>query len=208
MEAVVELPEWAEVLERNPRNRDRFLALDPREFIATLERWMLAYCPDPTATVPGLSDAECASSRVPTLVFRSGASDPHHTRATSERLAELIPAPALVEPPWPDDEWNQRGRAARKAPARSSSAGRCSRRSCWSSPDEAGRRGRRAGRRGRRLVVFALVDGDDDTRCRYRIGGGAATLELPCGLDRGSVRTYVIEHPELVTPDVPTLGPN
>jgi hypothetical protein len=58
------------------------------------------------------------------------------------------------------------------------------------------------------LVVVALVDGDDDARCRYRIGRGAATLELPCGLDRGSVRTYVVEHPELVVPDVPTLGPN
>ncbi len=48
MEAVVALPEWAEVLERNPGNRQRFLDLDPREFIATLERWMLVYCPDPT----------------------------------------------------------------------------------------------------------------------------------------------------------------
>jgi pimeloyl-ACP methyl ester carboxylesterase len=112
MEAVVELPEWAEVLERNPRNRDRFLAQDPRAFIETLERWMLAYCPDPAVTVPGLSDSACRALRAPTLVFRSGESDPHHTRATSERLHELIPGSCLVEPPWPDDEWVQRGRAA------------------------------------------------------------------------------------------------
>ena len=114
MAAVVELPEWAEVLERNPRNRDRFLALDPREFIATLEQWMLAYCPDPNQPVPGLSAADCAQVSVPTLVFRSGESDPHHTRATSERLHEVIPGSVLVEPPWPDDEWNQRGVAARE----------------------------------------------------------------------------------------------
>jgi pimeloyl-ACP methyl ester carboxylesterase len=114
MEAVVELPEWAEVLERNPRNRARFLALDPQAFIATLERWMLAYCPDPSATVPGLSDADCANVAVPTLIFRSGVSDPHHTRATSERLHELIPGSRLVEPPWGDDEWMQRGVAARE----------------------------------------------------------------------------------------------
>ena len=31
MEAVVELPEWAEVLERNPANRDRLLGLDALE---------------------------------------------------------------------------------------------------------------------------------------------------------------------------------
>lgn len=114
MGAVVELPEWAEVLERNPRNRERFLALDPREFIATLERWMLVYCPDPAATVPGITDEQLGKLQVPTLVFRSGTSDPHHTRATSERLAEVIPNAKLVEPPWGDDEWNQRGDAARE----------------------------------------------------------------------------------------------
>jgi pimeloyl-ACP methyl ester carboxylesterase len=113
MEAVVELPEWAEVLERNPRNRERFLSLDPQQFIQTLERWMLAYCPDPGATVPGLPDRECATLTIPTLIFRSGKSDPHHTRATSERLHELIASSHLVEPPWVDDEWNQRSDAAR-----------------------------------------------------------------------------------------------
>ncbi len=112
MEAVVALPEWGEVLERNPRNHDRFLAFDPGEFIATLERWMLAYCPGPGMTVPGIADADLARCVVPTLVFRSGRSDPHHTRATSERLHELIPGSRLVEPPWPDDEWIRRGEAA------------------------------------------------------------------------------------------------
>ena len=113
MEAVVALPEWAEVLDRNPRNRELFLALDPRQFIATLERWMLVYCPEPGSTVPGLADDTLATLDVPTLIFRSGESDPHHTRATSERLHSLIPGSRLVEPPWPDDEWNQRGEAAR-----------------------------------------------------------------------------------------------
>ena len=113
MEAVVELPEWAEVIARNPRNRERFLALDARRFIETLERWMLVYCPAPGSTIPGLRDDELARLEVPTLVFRSGESDPHHTRATSETLHELIPGSRLVEPPWPDDEWKQRGEAAR-----------------------------------------------------------------------------------------------
>jgi pimeloyl-ACP methyl ester carboxylesterase len=114
MQGVIELPEWAEVLQRNPRNRDLFLAQDPREFIATLEQWMLAYVPDPGSPVPGLSNEECAKVTVPTLIFRSGESDPHHTRATSERLHELIPGSKLVEPPWPDTEWKERGIAARE----------------------------------------------------------------------------------------------
>ncbi len=113
MAAVVELPEWADLLERNPGNRDRFLALDPAQFIQTLERWMVSYCPDPSATVPGITDVALAELDLPTLIFRSGQSDPHHTRATSERLHQLIPGSSLVEPPWSDDEWNQRSDAAR-----------------------------------------------------------------------------------------------
>jgi hypothetical protein len=64
--------------------------------------------------VPGIPDAKLAAVRLPTLVFRSGKSDPHHTRATSERLHELIADSRLVEPPWGDDEWNQRSDAARR----------------------------------------------------------------------------------------------
>ena len=38
-------------------------------------------------------------------------SDPHHTRATSEALAEILPGARLVEPPWGDREWIERGEA-------------------------------------------------------------------------------------------------
>ena len=113
MDAVVELPEWREVLERNPGNRQRFLDLDRDEFIRVLDRWMSAYCPHGEATVPGLPDELCAELDLPTLVFRSGSTDAHHTRETSERIAGLIPGARLVEPPWGDNEWNERGEAAR-----------------------------------------------------------------------------------------------
>jgi pimeloyl-ACP methyl ester carboxylesterase len=112
MDAVVELPAWAEVLERNPANRQEFLKQDRGQFIATLENWMLAYCPRPDELVPGLPDASARGLRIPALVFRSGASDPHHTRATSERLAALLADARRVEPPWPDTEWNERVEAA------------------------------------------------------------------------------------------------
>ena len=132
MEGVVELPEWAEVLERNPRNRDIFLAQDPREFIATLEQWMLAYCPDPNQPVPGLSTADCAKVDVPTIVFRSGVSDPHHTRATSERLADVIPARGSSSHHGPTTSGSSAASRRRRVAA-CSNAGRCWRRSCSSS---------------------------------------------------------------------------
>ena len=108
MEAVVALPEWEEVLERNPANRQRFLAQDPATFIATMERWMAVYCPGETDVVPGLGVDEARSFDLPTLVFRSGASDIHHTRATSQRVAAALPNARLVEPPWDDREWTER----------------------------------------------------------------------------------------------------
>jgi pimeloyl-ACP methyl ester carboxylesterase len=112
MEAVIELPAFKEVLERNPRNRQIFLDQEPRAFIETLERWMLIYVPDPAVTVPGLLDADYAKIDLPALVFRSGASDPHHPRVTSEKVASLIPGARLVEPPWGDREWIERGEAS------------------------------------------------------------------------------------------------
>lgn len=108
MEAVVALPEWAEVIERNPANRDRFLALDPQEFIATMERWMVAYAPGTDDVVPGLTPDEASGFGLPALVFRSGTSDVHHPRSTSERVAGALPGARLVEPPWGDREWPER----------------------------------------------------------------------------------------------------
>ena len=112
MEAVARLPDWTEVLARNPDNRAKLLAQEPKRFIATLEQWMLAYCPSSDELVPGLPDAAARVLDVPAFVFRSGESDPHHTRATSERVAELLPRAQLVEPPWGDREWNDRMEAA------------------------------------------------------------------------------------------------
>src|SRR5262245_14574299 len=105
MEAVAALPEWAEVVERNAGNRQSILDQDRAEFLATMERWMHAYCPRAGEHVPGLSDDLARTIAAPALVFRSGESDAFHTRATSEVIAELIPNARLVEPPWPDREW-------------------------------------------------------------------------------------------------------
>jgi pimeloyl-ACP methyl ester carboxylesterase len=108
MEAVADLPEWAEVTARNEGNRQRILDQDPKAFIAAMERWMMAYSPSEDEPVPGLSVAAARALDIPALVFRSGESDVWHTRATSERLAEVLPQARLVEPPWGDREWLER----------------------------------------------------------------------------------------------------
>src|SRR5437763_6704442 len=118
MDAVVALEEWRESIESNLSNRQRILDQDRDTFLATMDRWLMAYCACGDDLVPGLSDSDARTLDVPTLVFRSGASDIHHTRATSERVAEVLPRAQLVEPPWGDAEWHERqvaradGRAA------------------------------------------------------------------------------------------------
>jgi pimeloyl-ACP methyl ester carboxylesterase len=108
MAAVADLDEWQEVIERNPGNRQRILDQDRVQFVATFEDWMLAYCPCGDELVPGLADDDARALDLPALVFRSGESDAHHTRETSERVAELLPNSRLVEPPWGDREWMER----------------------------------------------------------------------------------------------------
>ena len=109
MEAVAALPDWSESIERNPSNRQRVVGQDRHGFIATMERWMAAYCPRDDEHVPGLTDADARALDLPALVFNSGASDANHTRATSEALADLLPQAKLAEPPWGDREWIERG---------------------------------------------------------------------------------------------------
>lgn len=108
MEAVVDLETWSEVVTRNPRNRERFLALDAMEFKSVMERWMHAYCGCGDPIVPGLTDEQARSLAVPILVFRSDASDRYHTREVSEQAAARLPNAELIDPAWGDDEWASR----------------------------------------------------------------------------------------------------
>jgi pimeloyl-ACP methyl ester carboxylesterase len=117
MDDVAGLETWQEVIQRNPGNRDRFLAQDRGEFRETMQRWGHAYCACGDPLVPGLTDEEAGAMNVPILVFRSGASDMWHTRATSERLAEHLPNARLVEPPWEDREWLDRMASAQQGGA-------------------------------------------------------------------------------------------
>lgn len=108
MKGVAALPIWAEQIQGNPKNRDILLAQDPDAFIATMERWATFYLPSETSPVPGMTPADFAKLRMPVLLFQNGRSDLSHTRATSEWVHKLIPHSELRDPPWPDNEWNER----------------------------------------------------------------------------------------------------
>jgi pimeloyl-ACP methyl ester carboxylesterase len=117
MAAVAELPGWQEQLDRWPDNRAKMLAMDPAEFIAAMRRWGDAFLPAPGQPIPCVSAGDLDGISVPVMVLRSGESDHHHPRATSEAAAAAIPGAILAEPPWDDREWlrrlvdNMQGRA-------------------------------------------------------------------------------------------------
>ncbi len=108
MAAVAALPGWKEQIERNAGNRDRILKWEPMAFFAKMQAWATAFLPQAGAPMPGVSTAELKAIKAPITVLRSGASDLHHTRETSETVAAMIPTATLAEPPWGDREWLDR----------------------------------------------------------------------------------------------------
>jgi pimeloyl-ACP methyl ester carboxylesterase len=108
MAAVAALPGWKEQLDRNPENRARLLAQDAGAFVQTMKTWAESFVPAADSPVPGTTAAQLQSLRIPTLILRSGESDFHHPRLTSEALHALIPSSRIAEPPWGDREWLER----------------------------------------------------------------------------------------------------
>ncbi len=106
MEAVAALPAFALQIARNPRNRDIILKWNPEAFIRKMQLWAEGYAYSRTSPVPGITPEQFARLTFPTVVLRSGASDISHTREASEQTAALLPNVCLLEPPWPDQEWN------------------------------------------------------------------------------------------------------
>lgn len=108
MAAVAMLGAWAQQIERNPVNRDIIQAQDPDRFIEIMQRWALAFAYSAHSPVPGMTPEDFQALKMPVLIFRSGKSDTSHTRRTSEWVHELLPVSTIVDPPWPDQEWNER----------------------------------------------------------------------------------------------------
>lgn len=106
MEAVAQLPSWADQMARNPKIRDILLAQAPDVFIDTMQRWAKAFGYSDETPMPGMTGEDFAALTMPIMTFRSGKSDMAHTRRTSEWVHELLPNSTMVEPPWGDQEWN------------------------------------------------------------------------------------------------------
>jgi 2-hydroxy-6-oxonona-2,4-dienedioate hydrolase len=98
---------WTDLIAANPRNRDRILAVGTEEFERVMNRWLDAFIPKPNESIPGVPDYEFDTITCPTLVIRGGEKDYDHPKRTSYEVHALIKGSRLIEPPWPEDAWEQ-----------------------------------------------------------------------------------------------------
>ena len=103
--------EWRDLIEENPDNEQRILALDTDEFLKVMLRWLNAYVPKPGQTIPGVEDEMFDQIKVPTLIIRGGENDWDHPKRTSLEVSCLIKGSKLIDPPWPEDAWERAGEA-------------------------------------------------------------------------------------------------
>lgn len=111
MQGLLRLPEWKELIEVNPRNKDRILAQDSEVFLKVMLRWLNAYVSKPGQTIPGVPDEMFDEITVPTLLIRGGENDWDHPKRTSLEVSCLIKGAKLIDPPWPEDAWERASEA-------------------------------------------------------------------------------------------------
>jgi pimeloyl-ACP methyl ester carboxylesterase len=114
MQAVLRASSWAGQFAANPAAKQAMLDVDRDKFIAIMQRWAAAYAPSDISPVPGMKPVDFARLTMPVLVLRSAKSDLSHTRATSEWVHGLIPRSTFIDPPWGDNEWNERSATPEK----------------------------------------------------------------------------------------------
>jgi len=107
MKGLLHLREWQERIAENPDNEERILSQDPDEFVKLMMRWLNAFVSKPGQTIPGVDDEMFGNIKVPTLIIRGGEDDWDHPKRTSLEVSCLIKGSELIDPPWPEDAWEQ-----------------------------------------------------------------------------------------------------
>lgn len=105
------LMDWvAQTTAQNPANRERLLAMSPKDFAATMRSWARWYGKGP-GHVHGINYDEIRSIALPTLVAHGF--DPVHPRDSAEELCRLIPRAEWVEysDRYTSEEMDQAGRS-------------------------------------------------------------------------------------------------
>lgn len=95
MEAVCQTEFFSERIQENPRNRDIMMAMDPKDFVEVMVRWMTTFISDANQPIVGAREEDLRNIKVPTMMICGN--DRHHRREASFDTQKLIPDSELVD---------------------------------------------------------------------------------------------------------------
>jgi pimeloyl-ACP methyl ester carboxylesterase len=101
MAAVCATEQYRERIAANPANRERLMRMDPQRYIQVMSNWLAVFTAGPVAPMYGVSEAQLASIRVPSVVIPGN--DKTHSMACGRAIQKLIPGSRLVELPLEDE---------------------------------------------------------------------------------------------------------
>lgn len=102
MAAVCATEQYQERISANPSNRDKLMAMDPKEYIRVMEHWLGIFLKGPRAPVMGMTAEQMASIKVPTLIVPGN--DNTHASANGLAAAAMIPGSELFQLPVEDQD--------------------------------------------------------------------------------------------------------
>ena len=95
MAAVCDLEHFKERIEARPSNRTTLMTMDPKVFIAAMERWREQFRKGAELPVIGASETDLGSIKVPTIIIPGN--DKTHGHAVGEAAHRMIPGSELVD---------------------------------------------------------------------------------------------------------------
>src|SRR5215510_9388612 len=95
MAAVCALDHFKERIEARPQNRATLMAMDPKVFIAAMERWQTQFAKGAELPIIGASEQDMNSIKVPTCIIPGN--DKTHNHAVAETAHRMIPGSELFD---------------------------------------------------------------------------------------------------------------
>ena len=95
MAAVCANEQYQERIAANPANRERLMCMDPKRYVEVMSSWLAIFTRGPVAPMYGVTDAQLASIRVPSIVIPGN--DKTHSMPCGRAIQRLIPGSRLVE---------------------------------------------------------------------------------------------------------------
>ena len=95
MAAVCATKQYQERIAANPANRERLMCMDPKRYVEVMSSWLAIFTRGPVAPMYGVTDAQLASIRVPSIVIPGN--DKTHSMPCGRAIQRLIPGSRLVE---------------------------------------------------------------------------------------------------------------